>query len=49
MSKILLLNAFSLNMLPVGTEATKVAFVEVGLEMAKTTMTVLGFESAIEQ
>ena len=47
MSKIALLNAFSLNMLPAGTEVTKVAFVEIGLEMAKKMVSVLGFQSAI--
>jgi hypothetical protein len=47
MSKVLLLNAFSLNMLPVGAEATKVAFVDVGLEMAIKMIAVLGFKSAV--
>jgi hypothetical protein len=47
MSKLLLLNAFSLNMLPDGMYETKVSFADVGLDHAKKMVALFDFESAI--
>ena len=47
MKKIMVLNAFSLNMLPDGMYETKVSFADVGLDHARKMASLFSMESAI--